>query len=177
MAKAYPFIYDEIENQLGRQRLNRFSVSGICDHIRAFPPYQHLLINMGLHWADAAQALEESLPSMVTGQIRKHKRPIYLPEGMAPGRKNRVLCRRRVYLGYQHYGAWFYQHFDGIGPEVGEMMLRNVRRNRQRVQLHERWLEFALHQMTQQGFRGVEVDWDRVVIDLEDAFPDTVLAG
>lgn len=160
-AKSYPLIREMIQPQVWGRGLRRMQVSQLCERLEALPAYQREMANLEEHSPNARLLLQESLPRMVTEYLGSQKRPIYVPAHYQQGaKKSRILCRRRTYLAYKFYGAWYYQHFDGIGPEVAEMMLQNVRANRQAVQKQERILELAVRQIDERGCTGAEVDWD-----------------
>jgi hypothetical protein len=162
--QAYPHIYEMLESQLWGRGLGRFSKSQLCEPVEYSPAYQREISNLEVHSPNARQLLRESLPRMATEVIQRAKRPIYIPAHYQHGsKKSRILCYRRTYLAYKFYGDWYYQHFDGIGPEVGELMLQNVRANRQRVQRQERILELAIRQLVQRSCNGADVDWDALV--------------
>jgi len=159
--KPYPQIYEALESQLWGRGLRRYAKSQLCEPVSQSSVFQNELHNLEEHSPDAARLLRASLPRMASEVIQSKKRPIYIPAHYQQGpRKSRILCYQRLYLAYQFYGDWYYQHFDGIGPEVAELMLQNVRANRQRVQLHEQILERALRQMNDRNINGGAVDWD-----------------
>ena len=164
--QPYPHIYVALEAQLWGRGLGRFAKSQLCEPVAISDAYQRELYNLDEHSPNASLLLRESLPRMATEVIQRKKRPVYIPGSYQQGaKKSRILCTRRLYLAYKFYGDWYYQHFDGIGPEVGELMLQNVRANRQSVQRQERILELAIRQLVQRSCNGGDVDWDTLVAE------------
>jgi len=163
VTRSYPWVRESIQAQIQGCGLQRFSKSRIGERIYSLPIVQQHLSNLSVHAPDAARLFRESLPRIIGDEIQHLKRTIYGSKGRDGANKRMVFARIRLYPSYVWLGDVFYQHLDGISPEVAQLMLDVKRQNRRAVEKQERIMSLVVEYLVHHNCMGVSVDWDAIV--------------
>ena len=161
--RSYPWVRENIQSQIQGCGLKRFTKSRIGERIYSLPTVQQQLSILSTHAPDAARLFQESLPRIIGDEIQHLKRAIYVPKTLGGANKQAVFARIRLYPSYLLFGDVYYQHLDGIGPEIAQLMLDTKAQNRRAVEKQERIMRLVVAYLINNKCVGASVDWDAIV--------------